>query len=128
MADPDSIRVSGTTGETLARICDLTVNLVPNPKYAIALQEEYSSDSENDDDDEEEEPPSLTAARNALDDIERAINAASERYTAAERHLFFSDQVRNIDPLRWRDLTASHSMLTLHPRPKMKGLLSRLTV
>jgi hypothetical protein len=86
LADPDSIRVSGTTDGHPARINDLTIDLIPN-KYAHIPT--FDVDSESESDDEDDEPQSLTAAREVSDAIALERQKVEERKSLANQELSY---------------------------------------
>ncbi|KIM82483.1 hypothetical protein PILCRDRAFT_7873 [Piloderma croceum F 1598] len=113
LADPDSVRVAGTTDNHPARINDLTIDLVPN-KYS-SLSDVSDSDSESDDD-EDEEPTSLKAAKEALDKITTKIKEVDEHRSSAQKELSFVE--------KYASTVASSTSSTTIPDPKtMKDTL-----
>ena len=90
-ADPDSIRVSGTTDDHPARINDLTVNLVPNTHDDYDLDD---SDSDEDDtmDEDSKKPASLKAAENDRAEVNSKIAHTKERHASASKELAFLEQ------------------------------------
>lgn len=87
-ADPDSIRISGTTDNHPAKINDLTIDLVPNTELAF----DDVSDSDSDTDDEDEQPDSLKAATQALDTVKATIHEVEERLSSARAELSFVER------------------------------------
>jgi hypothetical protein len=84
-ADPDSVSVSGTADDSPARINDLTVDLIPNPRHALSKLS--GSDSEEEEVDNEEEPPSLISAQEAVKKVARSIDEVTERRDASQDEL-----------------------------------------
>ncbi|KAF7980193.1 hypothetical protein HWV62_39277 [Athelia sp. TMB] len=82
-ADPDSIRVAGTTEGHPARINDLTIDHVNNPYTS-----DNASDTESEDESEtDEEPEHLRTAKMELDEIASKIAAVAERQQSARKQL-----------------------------------------
>ena len=90
MADPDSIRVSGTTDDHPARINDLTVNLVPNTHENYDLDD--SDEDEDGTDDGSKKPASLKAAEEGLNKVNSTITDVQERQASASKELAFLEQ------------------------------------
>jgi hypothetical protein len=99
LADPDSIRVAGTTDDNPARINDLTIDLVPNVYSSLSTLEDNSDDeSEDGSDSEDEEPESLVSARAAVRKITRFLDDAKERKSASQKELALFEQVSQTLP------------------------------
>jgi hypothetical protein len=109
LADPDSIRVSGTTDNHPARINDLTIDLIPN-KYS-ALSDTSDTDSDSGDEEEDEEPASLKAAKNALDTVVAKIKEVDERRSSAHKELSLVE--------KYASTVASSTASTTIPNPEM---------
>ena len=89
LADPDSIRVAGTTDDHPARINDLTVDLVSN--VYSSLSTDLDSEDESDESDNEE-PVQLQAARNDLRRLDVSTADVNERRAASEKELNLLEQ------------------------------------
>lgn len=88
-ADPDSIRVSGTTDNHPARINDLTVDLVPNK---TSYTPDYSDSDDDSEEEKDEEPVSLKAAKEAWDNIKFEIQDMEERRNSVQKELSLLEQ------------------------------------
>ena len=83
LADPDSIRVAGTTDGHPARINDLTIDHVNNPYTS-----DHASDTESEDESEtDEEPESLQTLRKELEENALKTAAVAERRQSAREQL-----------------------------------------
>lgn len=111
LADPDSIRVAGTTDNHPARINDLTVDLVPNNQSPVA---DFSdSDSEYSEDEEDEEPASLKAATEAVNKVEAKIEETNERLSSTRSELSFLEE--------YASTVASSTTSKTTPNPETMG-------
>lgn len=90
LADPDSIRVAGTTDNHPARINDLTVDVVPNASSLDDVSD--SDDSDSDDEDEDEEPEALKKARISVEKLDADIVAVNERIFSARQELLLLEK------------------------------------
>lgn len=116
LADPDSIRVAGTTDNHPARINDLTIDRVANPNLHSGTTV-YDSESEEDDDAEaQKDPQSLTAASKALDDVAVKIGEVEEIRASARKELALLEQYVST-------VTTSTSAETLPSPDRMKATL-----
>lgn len=92
MADPDSIRVAGTTDDHPARINDLTVDLVPN--IYSGLRTTIGDDEETEDEEDTiKEPESLVLATEKLEAIQALISETNERKGSTQEELGFLNTV-----------------------------------
>jgi hypothetical protein len=108
LADPDSIRVAGTTDNHPARINDLTIDLVPN-KYS-SVPDVADSDSDSESEVEDEEPASLKGAKEALNKVAAKIKEVEERRSSARKELSLVEQ--------YASTVASSTTSTAVPDPK----------
>jgi hypothetical protein len=94
LADPDSIRVAGTTDDNPARINDLTVDLVNNLYSSLSTLLDF--EEEESDDEDEEEPQTLQEARQALQDLNIFIDRAREKKDTSSRELLLLERVSSL--------------------------------
>jgi hypothetical protein len=96
LADPDSIRVAGTTDDNPARINDLTVDQVNNPYSSLST---LSDSEEESDDDDDEEPQTLQDARQALRKVIASTDEMKEERNMCSKELSLLDQVNPVLPV-----------------------------
>ena len=107
MADPDSIRVSGTTDDHPAKINDLTVDLVPSThNYDL---DDSDSDEEDTTDEDDKKPASLKAAEEYRAEVNSKIAQTKERQASASKELAFLEQ--------YASTVASSAQAKLVPEP-----------
>lgn len=114
LADPDSVRVAGTTDNHPARINDLTIDLVPNNQSSVSDFSDSESDLE--DVDEDEEPATLKTANEALEKVVTKMNEVEERLASARQEMSLVEQ--------YASTVASNTASMIVPDPKtMKDTL-----